>query len=83
MAEDKLREEIDRLRGRVAALESICVVLLGSSVGWKIEDKRIISEGMLKTLEDIPENSAGQAGIAETVTKIAQRLVLDTTLEGD
>ena len=75
MTEDKMRGEIMRLVGRIAALESICTVLLGQLVQGDAAAKRTIAEGLLRSISDFPIDNAGREGMAETATKIANNLM--------
>ena len=77
MTDDEIRTEIDRLNGRIAALEAVCITVLSQLVSHDSAAKRSIANSLLSTIEEIGVGNEGRRGMTETASKIATNLVRD------
>lgn len=78
MEDDYNADEIARLRGRVAALESVCTVLLSHMVGHSPEGRRALADGLRELFETRTSVGTGdlrRQGMIEMMSKLAHNLV--------
>ena len=75
MTDDEIRTEINRLNGRIAALEAVCVTFLSQLVSHDSAAKRSMANSLLSTIEEIGVGNEGRRGMTETASKIANNLL--------
>ena len=77
MTDDDQHAEIERLKGRIAALEGICAAVLTQLVSGDADARRSIAEGMRSTAVHISARTEAAKGAVEGYLKVAANLVRD------
>ena len=77
MNDDEIRAEINRLNGRIAVLEAVCITVLSQLVSHDSAAKRSIANSLLSIIDEIGVENEGRRGMVETTTKIATNLLRD------
>ncbi|MCY3794813.1 MAG: hypothetical protein OXG51_10630 [Gammaproteobacteria bacterium] len=77
MTDDEIRGELNRLNGRIGALEVVCTVILFQLVSGDADARRTLSKSLLASVEEIAVTNSAREGIVDTTAKIAANLVRD------